>query len=297
MFEGEDAIRPTAVVPPANQFVDVEFFDVNLNEKTSFPEYESLKHKANVGLCFSGGGSRSFEATLGYLKGLLDADLLKHVRYISSVSGGSWANTVFSYHDESIVTLRELLCQWTPPEKLTKSKLNHISPKCARGYPVRSDLIANVLKELLIKQTEPSDIWVRAIHETFLKPAGIGIRDLPAWSRDDVSRTLARNPHLLNDIEFRPPCSAKINCDMPFPIINTAMLGPIEAAPFGLFTRRYVMMECTPMYTGFPKVQNVTYPTTRKVQLSLGGLIENLGFGAPITDEHFCGSLQCPEPV
>jgi hypothetical protein len=213
-------------LPETDEEIVAEFFDVNVLDETSYPEYEAVKQKPNVGLCFSGGGSRSFEATLGYLRGLLDADLLKYVRYLSSVSGGSWANAVFSYHDEDVVTLEELLGTFTPPEKITASILRGIPLKSARGFPVRTNLVSVVLGELLIKGTPPEDIWVKAIHETFLRKAGISIDALPAWNRQNVAKTLAQNPDLLNHYNFRVPCSGRANCDnIPFPIMNNAMLG------------------------------------------------------------------------
>ena len=47
-----------------------------------------------------------------------------------------------------------------------------------------------------------------------------------------------------------------------FPILNTAMLGPLGGQLLLEFSKEGMwMMEATPMYIGFPKVQNVTYPT------------------------------------
>lgn len=50
-----------------------------------------LKDKKDFGLAFSGGGTRAASATLGQLRGLRKKGLLKDVKYISAVSGGSWA--------------------------------------------------------------------------------------------------------------------------------------------------------------------------------------------------------------
>jgi NTE family protein len=47
-------------------------------------------------LAFSGGGFRASLAALGVLRFLADAGLLAHVRWVSSVSGGSVANGVFA---------------------------------------------------------------------------------------------------------------------------------------------------------------------------------------------------------
>jgi len=283
-------------LPETKEALLARFYHVDVFDEATYPEYEAIKHKPNVGICLSGGGARSFEASLGYLRALLDADLLKYVRYISSVSGGSWANAVFTYHDEEVVKLNDLLGSYTPPERMTRQGMRGIPLNSARGYPVYSNMIGVVASELLLKGTPVEDVWVKAVHEVFLKKAGIGIYDLPAWSKTYVAEAVARNPDMMNDLTFRMPCSGSTaTChNIPFPIMNNAMLGPVEAAPFGLYQRRYVMMEATALYVGFPHIQNVTYPNN--IHLALGGLVEPLGFGSVIRDKQFCGLLQCSTP-
>lgn len=258
-----------------------------------------LKHKNNVGICFSGGGTRSYSTTLGYLRALLDLKLLKHVRYVSSVSGGSWALAGFTYHNPEVTnteTLEKYLGEVTPPEKLTMETVKTMPPLgTARSFPVRKNIVYVVLEQIA-RGTSLSDVWTKAVHEVFLKPAGIPFHALPAFSRAQVSRVLQRNPSLLNDptVSFALPCGGAEPCDsIPFLIVNTAMLGPTSAAPFGLLNRRYVMMEATPMYVGFPKSMNVSYPSG--VEVKLGGVVEPIGFGAP-TRREYCGfsDTSCP---
>ncbi|MFL5748632.1 MAG: hypothetical protein ACJ751_28425, partial [Niastella sp.] len=50
-----------------------------------------------VGVCFSGGGSRALSAAMGQLRGLKYLDVLKDVFFISSVSGGTWASSLYTY--------------------------------------------------------------------------------------------------------------------------------------------------------------------------------------------------------
>ena len=265
--------------------------------KEDFPEQKFLTSKRNVGVSMSGGGSRSFTSALGYYRGLLDLQLLKDIKYISSVSGGTWATVATMFMDprKTGVSLAEFLGEPTHPEKMTARTLREPpATRSARSFPVVQDLTWIVAEELLLLGSAPEDVWVKSIHRVFLKPAGIPFRALPAWNREQASKTLVNNPDLLNDVTFALPCGGMEPCDVPFPIINTAMLGPLEAAPFGLLQRRYVMMEVSPLSVGFPHPANVTYPNT-PVVARLGGLIEPLGFGAP-TPPGFCGLASCPSP-
>ena len=66
----------------------------------------------NVGLAFSGGGSRAIAFHLGCLRALHDLDLLSRVEVISSVSGGSVISAMYAYScdpfqkfDERVVEL------------------------------------------------------------------------------------------------------------------------------------------------------------------------------------------------
>ena len=53
---------------------------------------------------FLGGGSRSYVASIGYLGALHELGLMEDVRYITGISGGSWATAVYSYYNVEGVT-------------------------------------------------------------------------------------------------------------------------------------------------------------------------------------------------
>ncbi len=65
-------------------------------------------HRKSIGVCFSGGGSRALTCAWGQLIGLSSVKqpngkpLLDDVRYISSVSGGSWASVLYTFRPGSI---------------------------------------------------------------------------------------------------------------------------------------------------------------------------------------------------
>ena len=59
----------------------------------------------SLGVAFSGGGTRSMAATIGQLRGLEKNGWLGHVRYMSAVSGGSWAAIPYVYYRGDIDSL------------------------------------------------------------------------------------------------------------------------------------------------------------------------------------------------
>lgn len=64
---------------------------------TCFPETDYLPKDTTIGVAFSGGGTRAATMALGQLRGLRELDLLRHVRYVSAISGGSWAAVPYVY--------------------------------------------------------------------------------------------------------------------------------------------------------------------------------------------------------
>jgi hypothetical protein len=53
-------------------------------------------------VCFSGGGLRSFIASIGYLAALEDLGLMDEIGYTTGVSGGSWATVLYSYYKRCV---------------------------------------------------------------------------------------------------------------------------------------------------------------------------------------------------
>jgi predicted acylesterase/phospholipase RssA len=56
-----------------------------------------LAGRPKTAIAFSGGGTRAFVASLGYLRALIDLGLMSTVRYLSGISGGSWAASAFTF--------------------------------------------------------------------------------------------------------------------------------------------------------------------------------------------------------
>ena len=81
---------------------------------------------------------------LGQLRGLNELNLLKNVRYISCVSGGSWASVPFTYLNDNW-TDEMFLGQVIPPEDLTVEALKFDNQvvralEMLRGYDIFKNL-------------------------------------------------------------------------------------------------------------------------------------------------------------
>jgi hypothetical protein len=93
-----------AQAPACTNCVEARFWEVSPTFWTSptpgeTPEREKLVQlrKFDVGVAFSGGGTRSASATVGQLRGLEQNGWLSRVRYMTAVSGGSWAAVPYTY--------------------------------------------------------------------------------------------------------------------------------------------------------------------------------------------------------
>ena len=83
------------------------------NNKTDilFPEkcLPRFQKSSLIGLSYSGGGSRSYTSMIGYMRGLVSTGLYKNVDYVSTNSGGSWFNSVYTIAKTNGFTDSELL--------------------------------------------------------------------------------------------------------------------------------------------------------------------------------------------
>src|SRR5262245_56451049 len=72
--------------------------------RPDFPERMLLdkERPVDVGIAFSGGGTRAATAAIGQLRGLQRNGWLDRVRYMTAVSGGSWAAVPFTYSRTAI---------------------------------------------------------------------------------------------------------------------------------------------------------------------------------------------------
>jgi hypothetical protein len=127
--------------------------------RPAFPEdvLSELVKRDDIGLAFSGGGTRSATMTLGQLRGLKRLGWLEHVRYVSAISGGAWAAIPFTFSKRS---LDELLGSYLEPADLTMAVVNGPAIGALGVAIADSSLLSGALREgpaeyLAIRSRQP----------------------------------------------------------------------------------------------------------------------------------------------
>lgn len=235
-----------------------------------FPESAKVQSRGDLGVAFSGGGTRSASASLGQLRGLQRNGWLKQpVRYISAVSGGGWAAVPYTYSkllDDALLG--------TPTEPATLDRQTVISTangamasaiassslaagsiQEAAGILAKQsnskhveDLVAHVLQIAGHARREPqrvSKTYARLLGSLFIDPlveAGgtSASTRLFSWDADTVAEMNSLNAgQLPGDIVT----SAQ---DRPYLIVSGTMISARRDYGYPLL----MPVEYTPLYTG-----------------------------------------------
>ena len=217
-----------------------------------------------TGIAFSGGGSRSYAVSLSYIAALHELGLMDNVRYVTGISGGSWATAVYAYARQEYccadcaqrcggarapLNLTRLLGERLPPAGLTMQKLRRMAPGSALEAPTR-DLYGTVAKYAL--ELQGDEIWYRTVDEVYLAPVGIPYGKGFSWSNATAAEVVARNPSLSTEqfvtVRNADDAPSPWPAGMPpFPIIGSTLLGPKALAPFPSKNRSYTLLEMTPL--------------------------------------------------
>ena len=138
-----------------------------------YPEkdLESLPSKSDLGVTFSGGGTRSAAAVAGQLRGLKQIGLLKQIKYISSVSGGAWGATPYTFLPDSFDE-DEFLGEILSPADIIIDSLNATSKKSLVGAIADSIITDDFFAEAA--KSDGDETYSRAIGNIFLDPFDLG---------------------------------------------------------------------------------------------------------------------------
>lgn len=260
-----------------------------------WPELEipEIANRPSTAICFSGGGSRAFLSAIGLIAGLKELDLMDQVQYITGVSGGFWAASVYVYSQLDISD-DELLGKILPPEDLTLEALSDMNPRCTRSL-VNNSLVKECLKNLFEEQAKNLDkIWIDSVSKIFLEPMGIEKGTFFSLNQATVDDIKKRNPQLESEKFLIPRFESR-----PFLIGASSLMGPVELAPLYFEKTEFTILEYTPLYIGESHIKNMTYYSIsvdehgrKHEQLSVGGYVESFAFGLGAPSKGTCETAE-----
>ena len=244
----------------------------------NYPEIPDYVRPQSTAICFSGGGSRSYTASLGYMRALSDMGLMDNVRYITGVSGGSWASAVYTYSQHA--NDEEFLGDIVLPENITEDGLKQMSANCARKAPGAHSFDKIFFSKLLARGADGA--WLAAVGEVFFEANGIDPSALFTHDALTLQDIRERNPALAGEKFLLP------HANRPFLVISTSFLGPVSMTPFSREFRKYTMLEITSLYIGEPLAADYTFckknagadDCRTNETWTVGGLVEPFAFGS-----------------
>jgi hypothetical protein len=233
------------------------------------PEKAALDatERNDLGIAFSGGGTRAATAALGQLRALHENGWLKHVRYMTAVSGGSWTSVPFVY---STADPEALLGKTVPPQELTRafltarpaegtiahaivnSGLYAVGALEAGRILVRAELdkgsdgripeqLQSLIRRFVAGRT--SETYANMLGRVFIRPILADRGDLRySWnasSFNDIKATDGDAPVGVKDFVLA-------NRERPFLIVGGTMIYQHPAYGYP----RLIPIEYTPLYTG-----------------------------------------------
>lgn len=239
---------------------------------TSYPELQipDIASRPNIGICFSGGGARALSATIGQIRALEANGALDDVRYISCVSGGSWASTPFTYYLKSPSNDDQFLTPYVAPNDLQLSTLNDSFPSDSLPWTATQDFLWT-LADTYWNVSDDHEIWAYLIGRLFLHPFGNfnwdQAKSNPAalayfsWDANTVAGIRNRNP---NNLHVRSANFYTARAKRPYLIVNSCIIPNKDA-----LNQELVPFQYTPLYAGMPS------------QVSSGGKTYGGGFLEP----------------
>lgn len=260
--------------------------DVTINDGSdfSFPEQSlvALQDRLDVALCFSGGGSRSAAASTGYLRGLMTLGLIDKVRYISAVSGGSFACSVFTYYRAGPDDDAALLGPVTAPSDLTEEALAADMPSQQLLSVCTTDLRSFIRPAL--GRNPANRVWQDIAGQVVLAPFGLYDPKMPrsATLTERLPDILKRNPGL-SKAQFVTP-----RAERPYLIINACLLAPTAVGP--LKHESPVTLQFSPLYTGSPLRRTLYRVHRQRRQRSMSRRAEGLPPPCPWSAARIGGS-------
>lgn len=264
---------------------------------TTFPETDILSRnqppsKSSTAISFSGGGARSYVASIGIVQALRDLGLWDKIMYSGGISGGNWFLNAYSYRSSKIDTT-QFLGTIARPEELTLDFLGKMDSKCMRSF-VNVDADRAFLKGLTkaLVETDVDDwnneiipnTYASTIYDTYFKKGGIK-RSAPfAWDEQHASEIISRNSEQQWKIrDFNLVGDAVSD---PFPLIGFSLLGPLISTPAKVLDRQWRLVEQSPIAIGIPNFQKIDFENRHSdvTSMDVGGFVESVFFGTDLIE-------------
>nr|PMH52107.1 hypothetical protein BCU67_11470 [Vibrio cyclitrophicus] len=218
----------------------VDYWSRKWIDENHFPETELLSFKEDyanrdLGVAFSGGGTRSAACTLGQLKALDELGLLPRVKYISAVSGGGGgAATPFTYTKDTVQYFGGI----RDPESITFSNSKSVHPKSMQSAITDSPLVSKLVAGGLKLKGDES--FAYSLGKVFLKP--YGLHDPSRYfTFDQETEAIARQGFPSNaEVDFY-----QARKGAPYLILGATLLNED-----GLASDKKYHVEYTPFYSG-----------------------------------------------
>ncbi|MBE9030374.1 patatin-like phospholipase family protein [filamentous cyanobacterium LEGE 11480] len=264
----------------------------------NFPEQaiDEVNQKPPIGVCFSGGGTRAMTAAMGQLRALEHLGVIPKIRYISCVSGGSWASSIYTYYRAGAKNDAELLGPVTPAEKITDEHVVNGLKQTQLAYgatkslnkviPCSWELPKGWICKTIMKKWKYSshDVWNYAIGQTYLEPYGLFNSDI-AKDRPDELPYFSYDATTVDEIKAcNPKLQAKefltVRPGRPYLIMNACVL--LRPKYHFLFPNAkdiqadLINFEYTPLTVGRPHLK------TFQNRFYGGGFIEPFAYGGGV---------------
>ncbi|WP_284126142.1 patatin-like phospholipase domain-containing protein [Parerythrobacter aestuarii] len=240
----------------------------------TFPEQRDpdIAGRANCAICFSGGGNRALASTAGQLRALTQLGLVNNARYISCVSGGSWASGAYTFlpGDRSD---DEFLGPHVSDSERGDLSIDEWGDTLDDKQLVHRASVS--FADVFWKNVEcgPADMaWISTVREVFYEPFGLGEEKFMAASPSAVAGILAHNGQLSED-DFHTPRPGR-----PYLVVNGTLEWPVRV----LHKVQRVLVQFTPGYVGnaWP-LQLTTRVLCKKLRQNTGGgFLDSFAFGS-----------------
>lgn len=253
-----------------------------------YPEMQDaqISGRASFGVAFQGGGNRAAPAALGQIRALHDLGWIDEVRYISAISGGSWASIPYTFLKNGATPGESAAAEATFLGRTHKVEEVARTVALLARDPEHPEALVPFAKGSLLRAISDSavsgrmiDAWLRGrfdeafastIEEIYLTPFDLG-RSTPSapdslftWRDEDEVR-LRQSGRDFSNIDVHT-----VERDRPYLIVGGALL----TQRWNIDADKKFRMEMTPLYSGVP--QALAFRNSkRRVG---GGFIESYGY-------------------